>query len=145
MTFVAMTMQPPWQKITLMVAVTSYLATVESGKCYKEEKTTFERNGRTCDVCRPGTYMVKPCTEDAPSRCQKVPNGSYMPYFNKCTRVIVVQLWPCNRPCYGRFEVTLQNCTAVSRGKCGCIEGTYKTPGEGRCIAHDCSPGTWYQ
>ncbi|KAH0505072.1 Tumor necrosis factor receptor superfamily member 25, partial [Microtus ochrogaster] len=80
-----------------------------------------KRDGRfCCRGCPKGHYMTAPCTEPCGnSTCLPCPQGTFLTRGNHfktdCTR--------CQACDEGAFQVTLENCSAVSDTRCGCQSG----------------------
>ncbi|KAM7323879.1 hypothetical protein ACRRTK_016184 [Alexandromys fortis] len=80
-----------------------------------------KRDGRfCCRGCPKGHYMKAPCTEPCGnSTCLPCPQGTFLTRGNHfktdCTR--------CQACDEGAFQVTLENCSAVSDTRCGCQSG----------------------
>ncbi|XP_075802593.1 tumor necrosis factor receptor superfamily member 25 isoform X2 [Microtus pennsylvanicus] len=82
-----------------------------------------KRDGRfCCRGCPKGHYMMAPCTEPCGnSTCLPCPQGTFLTRGNHfktdCTR--------CQACDEGAFQVTLENCSAVSDTRCGCQSGRH--------------------
>ncbi|CAO2590132.1 Tumor necrosis factor receptor superfamily member 25, partial [Lemmus lemmus] len=80
-----------------------------------------KRYGRfCCRGCPKGHYMKAPCTEPCGnSTCLPCPQGTFLTWGNHfktdCTR--------CQACDEEAFQVTLENCSAVSDTRCGCQSG----------------------
>ncbi|XP_070544642.1 uncharacterized protein [Ptychodera flava] len=127
--------------LLLEVALCFQIICFVDAKCYRKDETTFDVGGVSCDLCKPGTYMVAPCTRNDPTRCEDVPAGYYMRYYNKCERDIILKYWNCRRRCDGPNQVIIKPCTAKHELECGCLDGTYPLASAGQCIEFRCPPG----
>lgn len=88
----------------------------------------------TCDLCAPGTYLLKHCTKDRKSDCGPCPKSHYTEIWNYIERCQY-----CNRFCTAD-EIESVPCTQLHNRQCECKDGFHMR--HGSCSRHRrCPPG----
>ncbi|XP_043116329.1 tumor necrosis factor receptor superfamily member 22-like [Puntigrus tetrazona] len=103
--------------LLLIVGVVTQRSVSGRSDCLTNE---YWRDGLCCDKCAPGYKLIRKCSSDMPSQCEKCSNGTYlenMNYFPNCFR--------CEK-CTKRNSVTIAPCTAQKNAVCGCQAGYRK-------------------
>lgn len=115
------------------VLVLLCLSLVESVPTF-EHQDPFSNNTLICDMCPPGTHMVKQCTPTTPTKCAPCSSNHFTELWNYLSRCLY-----CNNFCSGNQEVE-KECSAVSNRVCRCKEGFYLK--DDYCMLHsECEPG----
>ncbi|TSP90486.1 Tumor necrosis factor receptor superfamily member 11B [Bagarius yarrelli] len=96
---------------------------ITASAVFLNSNTTYERklpSGRTiaCNLCRPGYYWLKHCTETQPTVCRPCAAGLYTEYWN-----YIYACLPCSLCSSDQVEV--QECTSSHNRVCQCKEGYF--------------------
>ncbi|XP_046893372.1 tumor necrosis factor receptor superfamily member 6B-like [Hypomesus transpacificus] len=87
-----------------------------------------------CDMCPPGTHLVKHCAQSRRTECAPCPSSHYTEIWNYIEKCLY-----CNVYCTeNQFEKV--QCTNVTNRVCGCKDGFHMK--HGSCYQHtQCPPG----
>ncbi|XP_047204370.1 tumor necrosis factor receptor superfamily member 18 [Girardinichthys multiradiatus] len=71
----------------------------------------YGHEGRCCDKCAPGTYVMEFCSETHETKCSPCQEGTYADKHHSFDR--------CEK-CPSCYQALTQKCTKTSRGNCSC-------------------------
>ncbi|XP_014021320.1 tumor necrosis factor receptor superfamily member 5 [Salmo salar] len=83
----------------------------------------YEKDGRCCELCPPGTFLKKHCTTQAKTDCGDCPADSYSEFSDRTENC---------QPCLKCQQVYARACTSTANANCSCGSGFL-------CSDHVCS------
>ncbi|CAK6966227.1 tumor necrosis factor receptor superfamily member 5 [Scomber scombrus] len=90
------------------------------------QKDMFTKNGRCCDHCPAGKYVVEDCTATQKTKCDDCRHGHFTDEKNYIFNCRICK--ECSRD---TNKVKVKDCTATEDTVCGCFSGYY-------CSSDDC-------